>query len=157
MIREGSEQERAKNPGHDLEYFKYRDSLTGQMNLSYTVKIFDSLKREPDMGAVFVSVVDAELMRPSRAAEAARNLSVAMAAMGIGEVSRVGLADFLVFTEKYEQHAVKALHYLGRIADGKVSVAVASGRTAGDFEGFMDKLRREATVARFDTSGAELG
>lgn len=150
-----SEKERAKNLGHELEYFKNRDSLTGQMNLNYTVKIFDNLKRELDMGAVFVSVVDVELMRPSKAEEAARNLSVAMAAMGIGEISRVGFADFLVFTKKYEQYASKALDYLARIADDKVSFAVSSGRTADDFAGFMDKLRREATVARFDFSDAK--
>ncbi len=128
-----------------LEYFYFRDSLTGQMNRAFAADSFVRLiKEEADgsSGSVVVRLKK-DIERDDEISEnEILQASVILAALGLGEVCRISAKEFLVFTKDCYGDADKIFFFLSRMKFEGLLFAVGAERFDEHEENFEAYLKR---------------
>lgn len=133
----------------DVEYFRTRDSVTGQRNLTFAVREFNNLK-DASFGAVLVRAVAEELSE-----ETLSEIAFVLAAAQTSEVCRVSREEFVIFCKEWDLLADKLFYVLARLPFEGVSFAVSCDKIdgKGDFHSFLKILRRGAAAAEINAFG----
>ena len=128
------------------EYYMYRDSVTGQMGKAFAIREFERLKTDKEEGAVIVEIKWIDMKSHEDAQNDVIRVSVVLAALGFGEVSRIAFGKFIIFTKDAAERARVALHYLNSaFKAGDIKFAVTSEGFNGnekDFESFAKRFNR---------------
>ncbi len=136
---------REEKSGELLEYFFFRDSLTGQMNRAFAADSFVRLiKEEADglRGAVVVRLKK-DIERDDEVTEKEiLQVSVVLAALGLGEVCRISAKEFLIFTKDCCADADKIFFFLSRMKFEGLLFAVGAECFDEHEESFDSYLKR---------------
>ncbi len=132
-----------------LDYFRFRDSLTGQMNKSFAAKEFARL-HNTNGGAVIISI-----KLPEERTESIKNgeiieIATILAAIGIGEVCRVENEAFMIFTKSVSRDAEKVFSCLSAIHFDGLLFAVGGENFSScedNFNVFYKRIKRAVAAA----------
>lgn len=129
-------------------YFRYRDSVTGQMNKEYAFKAFEKIEGV-ECGALMIHVLNVDNMPYYKAVECIKEAGQMLAQISEDEVARLEEGYFLIFSESGERLNEKMEKFLPRLSDGDIVYASAYAAVNKN-EGFgilIKKLKRRMAVA----------
>ncbi|MCD8049690.1 MAG: hypothetical protein LUG52_08890 [Clostridia bacterium] len=132
-----------------LAYFRFRDSLTGQMNKSFAAKEFESLHKT-DGGAVMVLIKLCEKRSENVKDSEITEIATILAAIGIGEVCRVENEAFMIFTKSVARDADKIFNYLSAVHFDGLLFAVGGESfipSEDNFNSFFKRIKRAVAAA----------
>ena len=133
------------------EYFRYRDSLTGCMNKTRAIKEFEKHKGNPDMGGVLIRLRCADEMAVYKGERLIKETAVIITNIFKGDVFRLEMGDFLVFTTGCESMADKINYFLSALSDDEerryAVAAMKFDKNEKDYSVFMHRLYRGVRIA----------
>ncbi len=136
---------REEKNGELLKYFFFRDSLTGQMNRAFAADSFVRLIKEGadgSQGSVVVRLKK-DMERDDEITEKEiLQVSVILAALGLGEVCRISAKEFLIFTKDCCRDADKIFFFLSRMKFEGLLFAVGAERFDEHEESFDYYMKR---------------
>ena len=126
------------------DYYRYRDSLTGQMNREYLFKRYESLKGKEGCKAVTVRLTGCDCMPYSEASEKIREAGLLIARICPDMFSRVENGDFVLLSYDADAVAERLEFFLDRLnKEGEIySVCVDEMDKNEDFGLFLRRVQR---------------
>lgn len=149
MFFRKKEEVKSEKPNEAVnDYFRYRDSLSGQMNKQFAVNEFDSAKKM-GKGAVLIHVVNTDNMPYYLAVHVIAETAQIIASIAKEEISRVESGDFLIYSSDEEDLAERATRFLKALENDEVHyVCVCAKIDQNDtFSVLVKKLNRRVAAS----------